>query len=98
MTTLVAEDTNSAISSSITSSNSSTQSRYKIKLSQMADKRIVIVPVVYMILQVWGIAADIGIYFLPTNAQTNYRGNAVSTVLVFVSVSSKYTGTTYTCR
>lgn len=58
----------------------------------MADKRIIIVPIVYMLLQVWGIAADIGIYFLSTNAQTNYRENAVSSVLVFVSVSHSSNG------
>lgn len=80
-------ETNSNISS-VTSSNSSTlSSRFKIKLSQMSDRKIVIVPIVYMLLQVWGLAADIAIYFVSTNAQTNYRENAGSSVLVFVSVS-----------
>lgn len=86
MSSLVTEETQSNISN-----NSSTQSsRYKIKLSQMTDRKIVIVPIVYMLLQVWGIAADIGIYFLSTDAQTNYRGNAVSSILVFVSVSNSF--------
>ena len=53
----------------------------------MADRKVVIVPVVYMLLKFWGIAVDIGIYFVSTHARTTYRKNAFSSVLVFLSVS-----------
>lgn len=90
MSNLVTAEESSNISSS-TSSSASSQFKYRIKLSQMADKRVVIVPVVFMLLKFWGIAVDIGIYFLPTHAKTNYRQNALSSVLVFLSVSLCYT-------
>lgn len=86
-TSLVSSETSSNGTSS-TSSNSS--HLYKIKLSEMADKRVVIVPVVYMLLKFWGIAVDVGIYFLPTHAKTNYQENTLSLVLIFLSVSNSY--------
>ena len=87
MLTVGDEETASTVSSTATSNSSTQSTRYKIRLSQMADKRIVIVPVVYMLLQVWGIGANIGIYFVSPNARKDYQSNAVSSVLVLVSVS-----------
>ena len=54
----------------------------------MADRKVVIVPVVYMLLKFWGIGVNIAIYFVSTHARTNYRENTLSSVLVFISVSA----------
>lgn len=85
MSSLVSAELDSSISSA--SGSSSDQLKYRMKLSQMSDKRVVVVPVVYMLLKFWGIAVDIGIYFVSTHARTTYRQNAFSSVLVFLSVS-----------
>ena len=88
MSSLVSAELDSSISSVASSSSSrSSQSKSRTKLSEMNDKRMVIVPIVYMLLKFWGIAADIGIYFVPTHARTTYRQNSLSSVLVFISVS-----------
>lgn len=82
---LVTSETSSDASSSV---NSSTSGHYRIKLSQMADRKMVIVPVVYLLLKFWGLTVDFFIYFVSTDAKTTYRENALSSVLVFIAVSN----------
>lgn len=84
----VIASSNESLNVSSSTSHSSREFKYRISLSQMADRKVVIVPVVFMLLKIWGIGVDIGIYFVSTHARTNYRQNAISSVLVFVSVSN----------
>ena len=86
MSNLVSSEDASDVSSMTATSTSSRQFKHRITLSAMADRRVVIVPVVYMLLKFWGLAVDIGIYFLPTHAKTTYRQNTLSSVLIFLSV------------
>ena len=84
---MVAPEDMSDTSSTTATSSSSRQFKPRTKLSEMADRKVVIVPVVYMLLKFWGIGVNIGIYFVSTHARTTYRENALSSVLVFISVS-----------
>ena len=74
-------------SGSNSSSGSSGYSGMVITLSKMADGKVVLVPIVYLLSKFIGLAADVGIYFLPTHARLTYRMNAFSSVLVFIAVS-----------
>ncbi len=85
----ISANSNDESSTNTTSSNSIESSKKKyIVLSEMADGKVVIVPVVYILLKFIGLIVDIGIYFLPTHARQTYRMNTFSSVLIFASVST----------